>query len=271
MVRYLLEETYELADAVASDAAENVCEELGDVLFHVLFIAQMHAEAGAFTLADVCRGISDKMTRRHPHVFGSTTVADSDEVVRNWRRIKQGEKNNHQRRSVLDSLPASLPSLMRAFAVSERALAPVRQEDVRARWPSWEKRMACARLQRHAGRGLRGIRRCAVYLVNVGRLPGFILRLPWRVLRKFKNGSADGEVAGYAAGSGNRPGEGRIAFGNQPSQRERIPSCHHRLQRRQSASVARAVKLHVTADAGHPGGERIIFPASARRAPPWTV
>jgi MazG family protein len=121
MVRYLLEETYELADAVASDAAENVCEELGDVLFHVLFIAQMHAQAGAFTLADVCRAISDKMTRRHPHVFGSTTVADSDEVVRNWRRIKQGEKNNHQRQSVLDSLPASMPSLMRAFAVSERA------------------------------------------------------------------------------------------------------------------------------------------------------
>ena len=81
MVRYLLEEAYELADAVASDAAGNVCEELGDVLFHVLFMAQMHTEAGAFTLADVCRAISDKMTRRHPHVFGSTTVADSDEVV----------------------------------------------------------------------------------------------------------------------------------------------------------------------------------------------
>jgi MazG family protein len=121
MVRYLLEEAYELADAVASDAAGDVREELGDVLFHVLFMAQMHAEAGAFTLADVCRAISDKMTRRHPHVFGSTTVADSDEVVRNWQRIKQDEKNNHQHPSVLDGLPTSLPSLMRAFAVSERA------------------------------------------------------------------------------------------------------------------------------------------------------
>lgn len=121
MVRYLLEEAYELADAVASDAAENICEELGDVLFHVLFVARMHAEAGAFTLEDVCRAISDKMIRRHPHVFGSTTVAGSDEVVRNWRRIKQDEKSNHQRQSVLDSVPASLPSLMRAFAVSERA------------------------------------------------------------------------------------------------------------------------------------------------------
>ncbi len=121
MVRYLLEEAYELADAVASDATENICEELGDVLFHVLFVARMHAEAGAFTLADVCRAISDKMIRRHPHVFGSTTVAGSDEVVRNWRRIKQDEKSNHQRQSVLDSVPASLPSLMRAFAVSERA------------------------------------------------------------------------------------------------------------------------------------------------------
>lgn len=121
MVRYLLEEAYELADAVASDAAGNICEELGDVLFHVLFVARMHAEAGAFTLADVCRTISEKMIRRHPHVFGSTTVAGSDEVVRNWRRIKQDEKSNHQRQSVLDSVPASLPSLMRAFAVSERA------------------------------------------------------------------------------------------------------------------------------------------------------
>jgi nucleoside triphosphate diphosphatase len=121
VVRYLLEEAYELADAVASDAAENICEELGDVLFHVLFVARMHAEAGAFTLADVCRAISDKMVRRHPHVFGSTTVAGSDEVVRNWRRIKQDEKRHHQRQSVLDSVPASLPSLMRAFAVSERA------------------------------------------------------------------------------------------------------------------------------------------------------
>jgi MazG family protein len=121
IVRYLLEEAYELADAVASDAAENICEELGDVLFQVLFVARMQAEAGAFTLADVCRAISDKMIRRHPHVFGSTTVAGSDEVVRNWRRIKQDEKRNHQRQSVLDSVPASLPSLMRAFAVSERA------------------------------------------------------------------------------------------------------------------------------------------------------
>ncbi len=121
MVRYLLEEAYELADAVASEAAENVCEELGDVLFHVLFIARMHAEAGAFSLADVCGAIADKMTRSHPHVFGSATVAGSEDVVRNWRRIKQDEKNHPPRPSVLDSLPTSLPSLMRAFAVSERA------------------------------------------------------------------------------------------------------------------------------------------------------
>lgn len=176
MVQYLLEEAYELADAVASDEAENVCEELGDVLFHVLFIARMHAEAGAFTLADVCRAIADKMIRRHPHVFGSTTVADSDEVVRNWRRIKQGEKNNHQRPSVLDSLPASLPSLMRAFAVSERA--------ARARFDWQDVDGVLAKLSEEVAEFREALRRglpeevCEEFgdvlftLVNVGRFAG---------------------------------------------------------------------------------------------------
>jgi MazG family protein len=123
IVRYLLEEAYELADAIASDEAESVCEELGDVLFHVLFIGHMYAEKAQFDLEAVCRLIAAKMKRRHPHVFGSTQVADSAEVVRNWQQIKQREKDPTARGSVLDSVPASLPGLMRAFAVSERAAA----------------------------------------------------------------------------------------------------------------------------------------------------
>jgi MazG family protein len=121
MVRYLLEEAYELADAIESEDAAPVREELGDVLFHVLFLVRMYAERGQFDLEAVCRAIAAKMKRRHPHVFGSAQVADSAEVVRNWQQIKHSEKGLGARVSALDSVPASLPGLMRAFAVSERA------------------------------------------------------------------------------------------------------------------------------------------------------
>lgn len=123
IVRYLLEEAYELADAIESEDIASVREELGDVLFHVLFLARMYAEKDQFDLEAVCRAIVDKMKRRHPHVFGSTRVADSAEVVRNWQQIKQDEKDPGARASVLDSVPASLPGLIRAYAVSERAAA----------------------------------------------------------------------------------------------------------------------------------------------------
>jgi tetrapyrrole methylase family protein/MazG family protein len=121
IVRFLLEEAYELADAIASGSGAHVCEELGDVLFHILFLAQMHAEKGHFDLEDVCRGIGEKMKRRHPHVFGSAPVADSAEVVRNWQQIKSAEKEAGLRSSVLDAVPTGLPGLLRAYAVSERA------------------------------------------------------------------------------------------------------------------------------------------------------
>jgi nucleoside triphosphate diphosphatase len=123
MVRYLLEEAYELADAIESDAVEPVCEELGDVLFHVLFLARMYAEREQFDLEAVCRAIVAKMKRRHPHVFGAARVADSAEVIRNWQQIKKSEKNADEPASVLDSVPAGLPGLMRAHAVSKRAAA----------------------------------------------------------------------------------------------------------------------------------------------------
>ena len=123
MVRYLLEEAYELADAIESNAAEPVCEELGDVLFHVLFLAKMYTERDQFDLDAVCRMITAKMKRRHPHVFGSAQVADSADVVRNWQQIKKNEKNADEPGSVLDSVPASLPGLLRAHAVSKRAAA----------------------------------------------------------------------------------------------------------------------------------------------------
>lgn len=121
MVRFLIEEAYELEDAIVSGHAGHVCEELGDVLFHVLFITQMHAERKLFDLEQVCLAIAAKMRRRHPHVFGSAQVADSAEVVRNWQQIKRAEEGPGKRLSVLDALPVGLPGLMRAYAVSERA------------------------------------------------------------------------------------------------------------------------------------------------------
>lgn len=121
MVRFLIEEAYELADAIASGQVEHIREELGDVLFHILFITQMHSEKGQFDLSQVCREIGAKMKRRHPHVFGSAHVTDSAEVVRNWQEIKRGEKDAGSPVSALDAVPAGLPGLMRAYAVSERA------------------------------------------------------------------------------------------------------------------------------------------------------
>lgn len=124
MVLYLIEESFELADAVASGEAEAVCEELGDVLFQVLFVGDCYEEAGRFDFAAVCRGIAEKMIRRHPHVFGSARAADSAEVLRNWRRIKREEKTAAPpAASRLDGIPAGLPALLRAQAVGERAAA----------------------------------------------------------------------------------------------------------------------------------------------------
>lgn len=122
MVRYLLEEAHELADAVASGEEEAVCEELGDVLFQVLFLGECYEEAGRFDLETVCRGIVEKMTRRHPHVFGTARAADSAEVLRNWRRIKKEEQGGRPGpASRLDRLPGGLPPLLRAQALGERA------------------------------------------------------------------------------------------------------------------------------------------------------
>ena len=118
---YLLEEVFELTDAIEKGDAGEICEELGDVLFHIVFIARMFQEAGEFDLQDVARGITNKMIRRHPHVFGNQTVNGSEEVIQNWHKIKLNEKKSSQKTSVFDSVPGNLPSLMRAYRISDRA------------------------------------------------------------------------------------------------------------------------------------------------------
>ncbi len=116
--RYTLEEAYEVVQAIDDGDREALRGELGDLLLQVVFLSQLGSEEGVFEAADVAHAISDKLERRHPHVFGSTEVADADEVVRNWEVIKQQER---ARGSLLDDVPRSLPALERAQKLGKRA------------------------------------------------------------------------------------------------------------------------------------------------------
>jgi MazG family protein len=119
---YLLEETHEVLDALARNDAAAVCEELGDLLLQIVFQAEIAAEAGLFTIADVATGIADKLVRRHPHVFGDVVVRDADEVVRNWQEIKAAERRARGREiETLDEIPSTLPALARAEEVGRKA------------------------------------------------------------------------------------------------------------------------------------------------------
>lgn len=125
MVYYLVEEAHELMQAIEKGDINEIREELGDVLFQVLFIAKIFQEQRRFDIDASAAHATDKMVRRHPHVFGDAAVADTEEVRNQWHRIKQREKAEKSGEtaveSVLDSIPASLPPLMRAYRVSERA------------------------------------------------------------------------------------------------------------------------------------------------------
>jgi MazG family protein len=124
LTRHLLEETYELLEAIealdegSGAGYELVEEELGDVLFQVVFHATLAAEAGAFTIADVARNVHDKLVHRHPHVFDGLDVDGPDEVVRNWEQLKKLEKG---RTSVMDGIPGNLPALLYAHKVLRKA------------------------------------------------------------------------------------------------------------------------------------------------------
>jgi tetrapyrrole methylase family protein / MazG family protein len=118
---YLIEEMYELVEAIIRKDIHHICEELGDVLFHILFITEIYKEKGKFDLEEVIGKIIEKMLRRHPHVFGDAKVDNVEDVRKQWHHIKQTEKNDEPSTSVLSSVPKGLPALMRAYQVSERA------------------------------------------------------------------------------------------------------------------------------------------------------
>jgi len=120
---YLMEEAYEVLEALESDRPEDVCAELGDLFFHIVFLARIFEEAGHFNIKDVVQAITEKMIRRHPHVFGQAQVSDSEEVRHRWHEIKMAEAKDRGKAqsSFLDSVPQKLPALMRAYRISERA------------------------------------------------------------------------------------------------------------------------------------------------------
>lgn len=118
--KYLLEETYEVLDAIDSGDPTKLQEELGDLLLQPLMHSQMEARDADWGIDDVAEGIRDKLVRRHPHVFGDILVADSNEVLANWDQIKQLEKGG-QPQSILAGIPRGMAALLRAHEVSKRA------------------------------------------------------------------------------------------------------------------------------------------------------
>jgi MazG family protein len=115
----MLEECYEVIEAVDSGSAGDLAEELGDLLLHIVFQAQIAREEKKFAFADVANGIADKLLRRHPHVFGDQKTDDPAQIVVQWNELKKAEKP--ERASALDGVPRALPALMRAEALQKKA------------------------------------------------------------------------------------------------------------------------------------------------------
>ena len=113
-----IEETFELSDAIMDNDSEEVCKELGDLILHIVFYSKIASEKGLFTIADVLEKINDKLIRRHPHIFGDVVVSNAEEVKNNWERIKI---ENENKVSVLEGVPRSLPSLIKAYRMQEKA------------------------------------------------------------------------------------------------------------------------------------------------------
>jgi len=119
--KYLIEETYEVLEAIDLKDKERLSEELGDLLLQIVFHARIAAEEGTFDIGDVISGICRKMVLRHTHVFGNDRADTPDEVLDNWEAIKKKEKGMNDHTSVLKGVPSNLPSLMRSYKVQQKA------------------------------------------------------------------------------------------------------------------------------------------------------
>jgi tetrapyrrole methylase family protein / MazG family protein len=118
---YLLEETYEVMDAIDHNDSNNLSEELGDILLQVVFHAQIAKEEGRFNINDIIHKISKKMIDRHEHVFGKAECKTAEDVVNRWEKVKKKEKGNQTHQEVLKNIPKNLPSLIRAYKVQQKA------------------------------------------------------------------------------------------------------------------------------------------------------
>ena len=114
-----IEETFELCDALLKHDTKNICKELGDVLLHVVFYAKIGSETEEFDIADVCDKLCDKLIFRHPHVYGDAVANTAGAVAENWEKIKQKEKDGNK--TVLSGVPSSLPSLIKAYRIQDKA------------------------------------------------------------------------------------------------------------------------------------------------------
>ncbi len=114
-----IEETYELCDALVRQDKKDICKELGDVLLHVAFYAKIASETGDFDIKDVCDCLCEKLIFRHPHVFGEVNVKTAEQVTENWEQLKMKEKDGNK--TVLSGVPASLPSLIKAYRIQDKA------------------------------------------------------------------------------------------------------------------------------------------------------
>lgn len=119
---YLLEEAYEVLDAIENGSPRDVCQELGDLLFQIIFLSSMAQDRGEFDLLDVLENITEKMINRHPHVFGSVKVENKQDVSDNWESIKRAEKGSQKKISdLLDGVPINMPALQRSHRLGQRA------------------------------------------------------------------------------------------------------------------------------------------------------
>jgi tetrapyrrole methylase family protein/MazG family protein len=119
--RYLIEESYEVLEAIDGESPDKLCDELGDLLLQVVLHSQIAKEEGQFDMSDVVHGVSSKMVSRHRHVFGDEVAETPDDVMKIWEEVKKSEKGLDTQTQVLKGVPGNLPALMRSYKVQEKA------------------------------------------------------------------------------------------------------------------------------------------------------